>query len=119
HPFLDAGAEILRRRRRRRRWRLGVRHVLRKLGLSVDAPARVVHPLIAIALVMAAVCGYLLGSHRVSAGGSQSAALGPSRVATSAGLLLEYPTGWEQASTSESIPGLSLKEAVTLRPRGS
>ena len=40
-------------------------------------------------------------------------------MATSAGLLLEYPTGWEQAGSSESIPGLSLKEAVTLRPRGS
>ena len=85
----------------------------------MDAPARVVHPLIAIALVLAAICGYMLGSHRVSAGGGESAALGPSRVATTAGLLLEYPTGWEQASSSESIPGLALKEAVTLRPRGS
>jgi hypothetical protein len=85
----------------------------------MDAPARVVHPLIAIALVLAAVCGYLLGGHRVSGGGAQSAALGPSRVATTAGLLLEYPTGWEQASSNESIPGLTLKEAVTLRPRGA
>ena len=84
----------------------------------MDAPARVVHPLIVIALVLAAVCGYLLGSHRVSTTGAGQAA-GPSRVATAAGLLLEYPVDWERASAPKAIPGLTLKEAVTLSPRGS
>ncbi len=84
----------------------------------MDAPARVVHPLIVIALVLAAVCGYLLGSHRVSTTGAGQTA-GPSRVATAAGVLLEYPVDWERASAPKSIPGLTLNEAVTLSPRGS
>ena len=83
----------------------------------MDAPARVVHPLIVIALVLAVVCGYLLGSHRVSTTGAGQAA-GPSRVATAAGLLLEYPVDWERSSATKSIPGLALDEAVTLSPRG-
>jgi hypothetical protein len=84
----------------------------------MDAPARVVHPLLVIALVLAAVFGYLAGSHRVAADtGSQPG--GPAQVATAAGLLLEYPVGWEHASTPKSIPGLTLTEAVTLSPQGS
>ena len=84
----------------------------------MDAPARVVHPLLVIALVLAAVFGYLAGSHRVAADtGSQPG--GPAQVATAAGLLLEYPVGWEHASTPKSIPGLALTEAVTLSPSGS
>jgi hypothetical protein len=41
------------------------------------------------------------------------------RSLSSSGLLLEYPTGWQRASQSTSIPGLSLTGAVTLRPRGN
>ena len=84
----------------------------------MDAPARVVHPLLVIALVLAAVFGYLAGSHRVSAdAGSQPG--GPAQVATAAGLLLEYPVGWEHPATQKSIPGLTLTEAVTLSPHGA
>ncbi len=96
---------------------LGLGDLLRKLGLSMDAPARVVHPLIVVALVLAAVFGYLAGSHRVSSSSGQGAA-GPARVATAPGLLLEYPVGWERSSTPKSIPGLELKEAITLSPHG-
>jgi hypothetical protein len=85
----------------------------------MDAPARVVHPLLVIALVLAAVCGYLLGSHRVSAGAGGQAAGGPAQVATAAGVLLEYPPGWERVATAKSIPGLALSEAITLSPRGT
>jgi len=84
----------------------------------MDAPARVVHPLIVIALVLAAVCGYLLGSHRVATTGAGQG-VGPARVATAAGLLLEYPVDWERSSAPKSIPGLTLNEAVTLSPRGT
>jgi hypothetical protein len=83
----------------------------------MDAPARVVHPLIVVALVLAAVFGYIAGSHRVSSSSGQSAA-GPAHVATAAGMLLEYPVSWEQSATSKSIPGLELKDAITLSPRG-
>jgi hypothetical protein len=85
----------------------------------MDAPARVVHPLIAIALVLAAVCGYLLGNHRVSRGSGERAPAGVSRVANEGGVLLEYPPGWERTSSTPPIPGLKLNEAFTLSPRGS
>ncbi len=83
----------------------------------MDAPARVVHPLIVVALVLAAVFGYIAGSHRVSSSSGQSAA-GPAHVATAAGMLLEYPVSWEQSASPKVIPGLELKEAITLSPHG-
>jgi hypothetical protein len=85
----------------------------------MDAPARVVHPLIAIALVLAAICGYLLGNHRVSTGSGQPVPAGASQVANEGGVVLEYPAGWERTSSTQPIPGLNLNEAFTLSPRGS
>ena len=82
----------------------------------MDAPARVVHPLIVVALVLAAVFGYLAGTHRVSSSSGQRPA-GPAQVATGAGLLLEYPVSWQRASATKSIPGLELTQAITLSPR--
>ncbi len=83
----------------------------------MDAPARVVHPLIVIALVLAAVFGYLAGSHRVSSSSGQGAP-GPAQVANAAGLVLEYPLGWQHSAAPKSIPGLALTEAITLSPQG-
>jgi hypothetical protein len=83
----------------------------------MDAPARVVHPLIAIALVFAAICGYLLGNHRVSTGSGQRAPAGASQVANEGGVLLEYPPGWERTTSAPPIPGLTLNESFTLSPR--
>jgi hypothetical protein len=85
----------------------------------VDAPGRVVHPLLILALLAVAVVGYLAG-HRQSAP-RESADTAPSvtRSLTEAGLLLEYPLGWERSATSTPVPGLALTGAVTLRPRGS
>jgi len=85
----------------------------------MDAPARVVHPLIAIALVLAAICGYLLGNHRVSTGSGQPAPGGTSQVANEGGVVLEYPPGWERTASTQPIPGLDLNEAFTLSPRRS
>ncbi len=83
----------------------------------MDAPARVLHPLLVVALLAAAVFGYLAGTHRVSSSSGQSPA-GPAQVATGAGLLLEYPVSWQRASATKSIPGLELTQAITLSPRG-
>jgi hypothetical protein len=83
----------------------------------MDAPARAVHPLIVVALLFAAVFGYLAGTHRVSSSSGQ-VPTGPAQVATGAGLLLEYPTSWQRASATKSIPGLELTQAITLSPRG-
>jgi hypothetical protein len=83
----------------------------------MDAPARAVHPLIVLALLAAAVFGYLAGTHRVSSSSGQAAS-GPAQVATGAGLLLEYPVSWQRASATKAIPGLELTQAITLSPRG-
>jgi hypothetical protein len=85
----------------------------------MDAPGRVVHPLLILALVLVAVGGYLVGSHR---GSSQVAAEDPpstTRSLSSSGLLLEYPVTWRRASSSTSIPGLTLARPVTLVPDGN
>lgn len=84
----------------------------------MDAPARVVHPLIVAALLVAAVFGYLIGSHRVAPSSGQGAAAGPAQVDNAAGLVLEYPVSWQHSPTPKSIPGLALNEAITLSPRG-
>jgi hypothetical protein len=83
----------------------------------VDAPGRVVHPLLVVALVVAAVVGYLVGHRHASGSASGEDPPPVTRSLSSSGLLLEYPTDWQRASQSTSIPGLSLTRAVTLHPR--
>jgi len=81
----------------------------------MDAPARVVHPLLILALIAVAVAGYLAGSRRSD--GSTVAADPPSvsRSLNHAGLLLEYPADWRRVRPPE-VPGLALAEAVALAP---
>jgi hypothetical protein len=85
----------------------------------VDAPGRVVHPLLVAALVLVAVCGYLAGHHRVSAGAAQQDPPSLSRVVSGSGLLIEYPVEWEQSRAPALIPGLPVKSPVTIVPRGT
>jgi hypothetical protein len=85
----------------------------------MDAPARVVHPLLVLALVLVAVCGYLAGSHRVSTAAAPQVSSSPVGSVTSSGLLLEYPLAWEQSHVAPSIPGLTVTHPVTLAPRGT
>ncbi len=84
----------------------------------MDAPARVVHPLVALALVMLAVVGYIAGSHRVSTASSESPP-SATRSISAAGLLVEYPAGWERATSAKAIPGLALEDSVTLLAHGA
>ncbi|MGO9489557.1 MAG: hypothetical protein ACLQBB_11075 [Solirubrobacteraceae bacterium] len=86
----------------------------------MDVPARVVHPILIVALVLAAVLGYLAGSHHVSTSTASHQDLGgQARLASGSGLLLEYPIGWEQAAVPGTIPGLTLTHTVGLIPRGT
>jgi hypothetical protein len=80
---------------------------------------RALNPLLIPALLAVAVCGYLVGSHRVSAPAEPVQFASKARLVSNSGLLLEYPIGWEQAKVSASIPGLPVSHAVTLHPRGS
>lgn len=85
----------------------------------MDVPARVVHPLLILAVVLAGVLGYLAGSHHGSSGAARGDLGGKARLASSSGLLLEYPLGWEQAPAAQTIPGLPLGSSIMLRPQGS
>jgi hypothetical protein len=85
----------------------------------VDAPGRVVHPLLVAAIVLVAVCGYLAGHHRVSAATVQQDPPSISRVVSGSGLLIEYPLEWERSRSSASIPGLAVERPVTIVPRGT
>lgn len=85
----------------------------------MDAPARAVHPLILLGLVLVAVCGYLAGSRHVTSTPAREDLGGRARLVSSAGLLLEYPVEWEQAAHPATIPGLSLTGGIGLVPRGS
>jgi hypothetical protein len=85
----------------------------------MDAPGRVVHPLLVAALVLVAVCGYLAGHHRVSAAASNQDPPSLSRVVSGSGLLIEYPVEWEQSRSPASIPGLSVASPITIVPRGT
>ncbi|HXD54928.1 MAG TPA: hypothetical protein VN618_09270 [Solirubrobacteraceae bacterium] len=82
----------------------------------MDAPGRVVHPLLVVALVLVAAVGYLAGSRR--SGGSSAVADPPSvsRSLDNAGLLIEYPADWRQAASPPSVPGLALIAPVAIGP---
>lgn len=71
------------------------------------------------ALVLVAVCGYLAGHHRVSAGAAEQDPPSLSRVVSGSGLLIEYPVEWEQSRSPASIPGLAVENPVTIVPRGT
>jgi hypothetical protein len=84
----------------------------------MDAPARVVHPLLVLALILVAVAGYLAGNHRVSTS-AVATPPGATRSLSSSGLLLEYPISWQRAAKATTIPGLALTRPVMLTPQGS
>jgi hypothetical protein len=83
-----------------------------------EAPVRMFQPLLALALVVAAVCGYLIGGRHQAAPTSAADQLpSAARSITKAGLLVEYPFSWE-AAAAPAIPGLLLAEATALVPAG-
>ncbi len=72
-------------------------------------------------LVLVAIGGYLIGIHRASgtpATASSGAAAQETRIASGSSVLLEYPAGWEPASTPPTIPGLSIAKPLLLAPGG-
>lgn len=72
-------------------------------------------------LVLVAIGGYLIGIHRTSgapATASSASSAQETRIASGPSVLLEYPTGWEPASTPPAIPGLSIARPLLLAPGG-
>lgn len=71
------------------------------------------------ALILVALCGYLVGSHRR---GSTTVPRDPqsqARVVSVPGLLLEYPIDWAPTRTPASIPALRVGHAVSVSPSGT
>jgi hypothetical protein len=68
-------------------------------------------------LLLAAVVGFLVGYHHTSTH-LRRPALAAGTV-SSAGVVLEYPSGWAPASTAAPIPGLTLTHQLALAPGGN
>jgi hypothetical protein len=72
-----------------------------------------------LVVAVVAIAGYLLGVHRApttpaSASGEKT------RIASGAGILLEYPSSWQPVATAPGIPGLALgRPLVLLAPGGN
>src|SRR3954471_8859171 len=65
-------------------------------------------------LVAVAVLGYVAGHSR-----SDNGAAEPDRTASSAHVLIEYPTGWHKVSGGAQIPGLALVHPQLIVARGA
>jgi hypothetical protein len=72
---------------------------------------------VALVLVAVAIFGYTAGYRRAPA--ISAAAHGETtRTISGAGILLEYPAGWQSAAAGPAIPGLPLAHPLSLAPRG-
>jgi hypothetical protein len=67
----------------------------------------------AAVLVTVAILGYVAGHDR-----SRAVSEGSQRTIFAAGVLLEYPPGWQAVHAAPAIPGLSLTHSVFLAPGG-
>lgn len=81
--------------------------------------ARVTHPLLVPAMLVAVIAGYLLGDRHTSAPRREAQQPARAQVLSDAGMLLEYPLGWSRTSRPQSFAGLTLSQPVTLAPSGS
>lgn len=68
-------------------------------------------------LVVVAIIGYLVGFHRAPAT-SVAASGEKTRIASGAGVLLEYPSTWHPAAHAPVIPGLAIAHPLLLAPGG-
>jgi hypothetical protein len=70
--------------------------------------------IVAVALVPAAIFGYLVGHGHASAPVREQ-----SLTTSAANVLLQVPVHWQAVSSAPPVPGLSLAHAVALAPRGN
>lgn len=78
---------------------------------------RSLFPLVASVLVAVAIFGYTAGYRRAPATPA-SVHRETTRTVSGAGILLEYPSGWQPAAVGPEIPGLSLAHPLSLAPGG-
>jgi hypothetical protein len=85
--------------------------------------SRILPPAVVPLVVVVAIIGYLLGIHGSKATPARSlpvsaASAGDTRTASGSNVVLEYPAGWQPASSVQSIPGLAIAHPLLLAPGG-
>ncbi len=76
-------------------------------------------PLVAFVLVGVAIFGYTAGYRRAPAAAPTVAThRGTTRTVSDAGVLLEYPAGWQPTKADAALPGLSVAHSLLLAPGG-
>lgn len=83
----------------------------------MDEPRRSLPRVLIPVLVVLAIGGYLLGSHRAAAPTADTRGT-PQRIASGASVLLEYPQSWAPVSSVPTFPGLSIADPLVLAPAG-
>jgi hypothetical protein len=74
-------------------------------------------PVVIPLFVAVAICGYLVGIRGAPA--TPRAASGETtRIASGAGVLLEYPSTWQPAASATAIPGVPIAHPLLLAPGG-
>jgi hypothetical protein len=82
--------------------------------------SRILRPVLAPVLVVAAIFGYLVGVHHSASASAAERKTGRSQIASGQSVILEYPATWETThGSSASVPGLPVKDPLTLAPTGN
>lgn len=80
--------------------------------------SRALFPLVAFVLVAVAISGYMAGYRRAPAASPAVAHRETTRTVSDAGVLLEYPAGWQPAKAVAAVPGLPISHPLLLAPGG-
>ncbi len=87
----------------------------------MERSRRSLPPVLIPALLVVALAGYLIGTHRSSAPSAPRRSAGSTeetRIATGTSVLLEYPGSWQTSSAVPAIPGLTVNHPLLLSPSG-
>lgn len=79
---------------------------------------RALLPLAAFVLGAVAILGYVAGYRRAPATTPTVTHRETTRMVSDAGVLLEYPAGWQPAKASATVPGLPISRPLLLAPGG-
>jgi hypothetical protein len=85
----------------------------------VSRSTRSLLPLAAFVLAAVAILGYMAGYRRTPATTPTVTHRETTRTVSGAGMLLEYPAGWQPAKAVATVPGLPISRPLLLAPGGN
>jgi hypothetical protein len=85
----------------------------------VSRSTRSLLPLAAFVLAAVAILGYMAGYRHAPATTPTVTHRETTRTVSEAGVLLEYPAGWQPAKASTTVPGLPISHPLMLAPGGN